>query len=183
MNFKLIANTLAGIAILALVFIYGIDSDYTKENPSAEPDIDSPAWYLIDADVKSFDQTGRLETRSQSSLFEHFEHKDISLAQNPFITNFNSDGSEWYVTADNGKVLPGGNDIELTQNANIRKNTPATLIQSEYFFARTDISFLTTSKPVKITTADSITTAIGLKAYLNDEKVKLLDNVKTTYRQ
>jgi lipopolysaccharide export system protein LptC len=105
------------------------------------------------------------------------------LAQNPFITNFNSDGSEWYVTADNGKVLPGGNDIEFTKNANIRKNTPATLIQSEYFFARTDISFLTTSKPVKINTADSITTAIGLRAYLNDEKVKLLDNVKTTYRQ
>jgi hypothetical protein len=46
MNFKLIANTLAGIAILALVFIYGIDSDYTKENPLAEPDIDSPAWYF-----------------------------------------------------------------------------------------------------------------------------------------
>ena len=183
MNFKLIANTLGGIIILALVFIYGIDSDYNEKNKPAELNIDSPTWYLVNADIKSFDQTGRLETRTKSSLLEHFEQKDISLAQNPDITNFNNDGSEWYITADRGKVLPGANDIELTQNARIRKNAPALRIESEYFFARTDGSYLTTSKPVRITTADNFTTAIGMKAYLNQEKVKLLDNVKTTYIQ
>jgi lipopolysaccharide export system protein LptC len=183
MNFKLIANTLGGIAILALVFIYGVGSDYSEKETPVEPDINSPTWYLVNADIKSFDQTGRLETRTKSSLLEHFEQKDISLARNPDITNFNDDGSEWYVTADKGKVLPGAKDIELTENAKLTKNAPALRIESEYFFARTDASYLTTNKPVKITTADSITTAIGMKAYLNDEKVKLLDNVKTTYTQ
>lgn len=183
MNFKLITNTLGGIAILALVFIYGVDSDYTEEKNPAEPDIESPTWYLVNADTKNFDETGRLETQTKSSLLEHFEQKDISLVQNPDITNFNNDGSEWYITANNGKVFPGANDIEFTQDAKVRKNTPPILIESEYFFARTDASYLTTSKPVKITTPESITTAIGMKAYLNDEKVKLLNNVKTSYVQ
>jgi LPS export ABC transporter protein LptC len=57
------------------------------------------------------------------------------------------------------------------------------LIESEYFFADTDASYLTTGKPVKITTTESVTTAIGMNAYLNDEKVKLLKNVKTLYAQ
>ena len=181
MNFKLIANTLGGIAILALIFIYGVDSDYTEEQKPTEPDIDAPTWYLVNANIKSFDQTGRLETQSKSSLLEHFEQKDISLIQNPDITNFNEDGSEWYLTANNGKVFAGSDDIEFSRNAKVRKNSPAVLIESEYFFARTDASYLTTSKPVKITTPEGITTAIGMEAYLNDETVKLLNNVKTTY--
>lgn len=168
---------------MALVFIYGVDSDYSEEKKQAEPNIDLPTWYLVNADTKSFDKTGRLETQSKSSLLEHFEQKDISLIQNPDITNFNLDGSEWYITANNGKVFPGADDIELTQNAKVRKNMPTVLIESEYFFARTDASYLTTRKPVKITTPESVTTAVGMKAYLNKEKVKLLKNVQTTYTQ
>jgi lipopolysaccharide export system protein LptC len=181
MNFKLIANTLGGIVILALVFIYGVDSDYSEEKKQTELDIDLPTWYLVNANIKKFDETGRLETQSKSRLLEHFEQKDISLIQNPDITNFNIDGSEWYITANNGKMLAGADDIELTKNAKIRKNTPVVLIESEYFFARTDASYLTTPKPVKITTPQSVTTAVGMKAYLNKEKVKLLKNVQTTY--
>lgn len=168
---------------MALVFIYGVDSDYPEEKKQAEPDIGLPTWYLVNADTKSFDETGRLETQSKSRLLEHFEQKDISLIQNPDITNFNLDGSEWYITANNGKVFPGGDDIELTQNAKVRKNTPPVSIESEYFFARTDASYLTTRKPVKIITPESVTTAVGMKAYLNKEKVKLLKNVQTTYTQ
>jgi lipopolysaccharide export system protein LptC len=94
MNFKLIANTLGGIVILALVFIYGVDSDYSEEKKQTELDIDLPTWYLVNANIKKFDETGRLETQSKSRLLEHFEKKDISLIQNPDITNFNIDGSE-----------------------------------------------------------------------------------------
>jgi lipopolysaccharide export system protein LptC len=183
MNFKLIANTLGGIAILALVFIYGVDSDYTEEERTAEPDIDSPTWYLVNADTKSFDETGRLETQTKSSLLEHFEKKDISLVENPDITNFNADNSEWNISADKGKIFPGSNVISFTRNAEIRKNTPPILIESELFLANIDASSVRTRKPVKITTPESITTAVGMKAHLNKEKVKLLNNVKTTYTQ
>jgi lipopolysaccharide export system protein LptC len=112
----------------------------------------------------------------------HYPNKTDSEIINPKITLFRPQGAPVYITADHGWINKQGTRVKLKGHTVIKRNkslmnlfsqleTPELTIWPNKNFAETD-------KTVKITTASTIATGVGMKAYLESEHYYLLNQVK-----
>ena len=92
-------------------------------------------------------------------------------------------GSElpWNVTSQRAEVSPGGVEVELIDDVRIArtdaKNRP-TIITSSRMTVFPQKQYAQTEQAVRIDAANGVTTAQGMKAYLNDGRMLLQSNVR-----
>ncbi|WP_299725432.1 LPS export ABC transporter periplasmic protein LptC [uncultured Endozoicomonas sp.] len=186
------------LAILALVY-WLADSPASIVINSPTEVIDQDAdYFLTDALIKEHDITGSLKYQLKSDSITHYPYNDHTLLQMPVLKNQGDNGQITTSRADNGKLLPGGDDIELWDNVVvIQDNTAgrfATGIANENNQStgrvRMDTDFVTislkeevadTHRPVLIITDNGETRATGMTAYFQQGQIHLKSRVRGTY--
>ncbi|MET4695971.1 LPS export ABC transporter periplasmic protein LptC [Endozoicomonas lisbonensis] len=148
-----------------------------------QPEIQENAdYYLVDATITQFNETGTLEYELTSNAITHYPHNDTTLLKTPHLRSYSDPQKPMIADALNGKLLPGDQDIELwddvvmiqtdtSNGSQVRMDTDFITIYSEQSLAVTD-------RPVLITNDTGRTRAIGMEAFYKDSLVKLKSRVR-----
>ncbi|WXL26700.1 LPS export ABC transporter periplasmic protein LptC [Ectopseudomonas mendocina] len=154
-------------------------------NP-AQPDAAKQTidFYANNTYTIEFQEDGTLDYELLADKVEHVKATDITLVTNPKMDLFRGEEQPWKIQSTRSEVSPGGKEIELIDNVRIERTDEknrTTILTTTRLTVFPDKEFAQTAQPVKIDAADGVTTAVGMKAYLNDSRMHLLSNVRGQY--
>ncbi len=145
---------------------------------SAEPD-----FYLSNTSSVEFDKSGKLRYRFNAKLLEHFPIGDYTLVESPDVTLFHDDGTPWYISANQGRAASGNENIKLWDNVVILRDTPKDPLQMNTrtltIVPKQDLA--ETAQDVVIKGQNGNVEATGMKAYINENRMELLSNVRVRH--
>ena len=143
-----------------------------------------PDYYMDNFRTFNMEQDGTLKNRLQAEYMAHYPDDDTIELVRPVLEIPRANSPSINIIADKGWVTPDNEVILLTGNVNLWQNDAAgnkrleintsdvrILIKQEY--AETD-------KPSTIIGKDTTVTATGVKAYLKENRLQLLNNVHAT---
>ena len=138
-------------------------------------------FYAVGARTVQFQDDGKLHYRMTADKLEHIKSTDITLIDAPKLELYRGTELPWEVTSQRAEVSPGGGEVELIDDVRIArtdaKNRP-TIITSSRMTVIPDKEYAQTEQAVRIVAANGVTTAQGMKAYLNDGRMLLQSNVR-----
>lgn len=183
MNGKL-RNYLMALVAIVLVGALGYwnvrPESFMEKKAAAEAE-NAIDFYVIGATTRQFQEDGKLRYEMTAAKVEHIKATDVTLLDKPDLQLYRGTQYPWHVRSDKGEVAPEGKQVELIDNVRIArtdaKNRP-TVITSSRVTVFPDEEYAQTQQAVRIEAANGVTTAQGMKAYMNDGKIDLLSNVR-----
>ena len=178
-----ILNTLIFALIAVVVAALGYwnlapDSGRQAQQASDDNVVD---FYAVGARTVQFQDDGKLHYRMTADKLEHIKSTDITLIDTPKLDLYRGTELPWKVASQRAEVSPGGVEVELIDDVRIArtdaKNRP-TIITSSRMTVIPDKEYAQTEQAVRIVAANGVTTAQGMKAYLNDGRMLLQSNVR-----
>ena len=137
------------------------------------------------ADIINFDETGSPKSKIIGAQIFHYPDEEDSEIISPIITLFRNKGLPVVITADHGWINKDGTRVFLKGHTIIRReksqNNQFSQLETPELTIWPNKDFAETEKAVKITTAATIATGVGMKAYLDTEHYYLLNNVKARH--
>ncbi|MDO8696512.1 MAG: LPS export ABC transporter periplasmic protein LptC [Pseudomonas sp.] len=178
LRLSLILATLA--AFLGAVGYWNIRpaSFAQQTSGSTENDID---FYVINAKSTQFQPDGKLASSMTSDKLEHFKSSDITLLSKPDLLLYRGTELPWHVQSARGEVAPEGTQVELIDAVRVARTDAKgrpTILTTSRLTVFPDKEYAQTEQAVRIEAANGVTTAQGMKAYLNDGRMLLLSNVR-----
>ena len=138
-------------------------------------------FYVLGARSVQFQDDGKLQYHMTADKLEHLKQSDITLVSNPAMDLYRGSDLPWKVTSQRAEVSPGGDQVELIDDVRVArtdaKNRP-TIITSSRMTVIPDKEYAQTEQAVRIVAANGVTTAQGMKAYLNEGRMTLQSNVR-----
>ncbi len=179
----LLAAILA-VLVLALLFI---DFDPPATDPPEAIDR-YPDAYLFDMESREFNQEGRTHytVRAFSALYYSGEPRPDGHAvfSRPRLTFYGEGRPPWQLRADTGRGDPGGERLSLSSNVRLWQaegDTDIAELLTEELHINLRARYAETGKTVTMRSEQSLTTAVGLRAFLDTEVVELLSEVESIY--
>lgn len=171
-NLLIIAALTIGIGLL----IY-------HARPSAHAIDDShPDAFMTDVDMIQMDKTGIPESRLKTPRMTHYTQDDKTKVSKPYILVTSDSGKPWEVSAEDGIATQGTHMINLSNNVQVyqaaSKENPETTLLTSQLTLFPKRKFAHTDESVTIKQPGTLVTATGMRAFLDEERVQLLANVK-----
>lgn len=177
--------SLAG-TIVALFFLL-----WQSDEPTAPTDAASlrgesePDGFVVNGHYLSYDETGRLTTRFRSPRIEQFESRSETVMDSPRATLYGEEGDPpWQVQATMGLFLEADDLVHLSGDVRIIREAdggrPLTLTTTALTMNNRERTVYT-DEPVALTDAVSLTTATGMKAWIDDRILELESQVEGRY--
>ncbi|MCP5215878.1 MAG: LPS export ABC transporter periplasmic protein LptC [Pseudomonadales bacterium] len=147
-----------------------------KQN--AEPD-----FYLLNAKSVQFDESGKIRYRFNAQRLNHFPEGDYTLIETPDVTLFHNDGTPWYISARQGRITSGSESIKLWDQVVILRGSQEEPLKMETrtltIVPKKDIA--KTEQDVVITNRAGRIDATGMIAYIDENRMELLSNVRVRH--
>lgn len=193
MNMLAIKNTqtwqritlLAGVsATIAMVLYAALYWDSNKPLAILNGKADNNRVDLFAEQVRGtkFDSTGKLTETLRAERLDHYPERAESVMIQPIVDMQGKDGKVWNITAATG-TLVGENEIRLQNNVVIIDSTKTLRFESERLNYFSDTQMANTDDAVKLQHAADVTTALGMRANLNTNRIELMRNVDSRYVQ
>lgn len=175
LSLLLIAATASG----ALVWRLG-----ETPRPRLAAPVIAPGFYMLDAELIATDDDGRTlyrvtaQSATQRLADGEVDLDEVALVYNPRLQ------VPWQVSATTGQMPPGGKLLRLlgevvavTQDSD---GVPAT-IRTDYLEVDPETYVAFTERPVDIEYDGARVTAIGMRAFLKEDRLQLLSDVHGTF--
>jgi len=187
--------SIAIISGLTLAFIVLWDSPpaHFYSPPAVETATSrSPSNTLKQGKTSSFNAQGTLHYTVEATTTQHFrtnakhtskgDYTDLSA---PSVRLFQAPNTPaWHITSEHGQITNNGETITLWGNAKVWKineHQQKSELVSERLVVIPERQYVETDKAVMLTTTGSTTRATGMRAYLQQDKIELLSNVRGTH--
>jgi len=175
---------------LALILIIAVGSSYwaleklshdiTKPSKLAH----YPDHYLENFTTLTMDQDGIPKNRLNARYMAHYSDNNTSELHKPEFELFRQDRPPIIVNADKGWVTSNNEVILLTGNVYLHQNDEfgerKFEVITEDVRILLDQNYVETDKPVTLINKRSVVNAIGMRAYLQEERMEFLSNVQIT---
>lgn len=133
----------------------------------------------------TMDVDGRIETRLRASVMLHYPHDDSTRLTRPVLEMHNSRRRPWHITADHAITDADDDSIMLEGEVHIWRNGDSGMREVELVTTdlrvEPDSNYAETADPATIITSSAVTKGIGMRAYLAEDRLELLHEVKTRY--
>lgn len=193
MNSPAVQNTLSwqGIILLASVsfgvvaILYAAlywDSNKQLDMLSGKPDQNRVDLFAEQIHGVKFDSDGKLTETLRAQRLDHYPERNESVLAEPIVDTQGKDSKTWKITAATGTLL-GDDEIQLQNNVVIVDNTKTFRFESERLNYSSDKQLATTDDAVKLQHLTDVTTAVGMRANLNTNRVEFLRQVDSRYAQ
>ncbi len=175
-----------GLALIAAVLVavgyWNIRPETFMQSPpvtnTAEPEVD---FYVVNSRTVQYQSDGSRHYELTADRVEHIKASDISLLTRPDLNLYRGTDLPWHVRSDRGEVSPEGTEVKLIDNVRVERNDEKgrpTILTTSRMTVLPDEQYAQTEQAVRIEAANGVTTATGMKAYLNDGRMLLLSNVR-----
>ena len=176
--------TLLSIVILALASLVHWQGNQIDDAISQQQQDNNEAdFFMTHAVTTQFDATGGIDHSLAADEIKHFPANDITRAESPDITFFRANGTAWDISAEQGRITEKNNVIDLWNDVEISRNTPP----NELNFKTSKLTIVAsknlahTDQDVLIIDNSTHINATGMKAYLEENKIKFLSNVRVIH--
>lgn len=170
--------------LLAAVGYWNISPESFMDQPSAAVDESAIDFYAINARSVQYLPDGKLQYEMTADKVEHIKATDVTMLTTPDLQMYRGALFPWHVQSKTGEVSPGGEQVELIDSVRVARTDEknrTTIITSSRMTVFPQKQYAQTEQAVRIDGAGGVTTAKGMKAYLNDSKINLLSNVRGQY--
>jgi len=149
-----------------------------------------PREYMKEVSVWTFTQTGKPKHHLVADAWVHIPETAVSTVTSPFLIVYKPDETIWKIHSKQGTIRQPvtGNGIEQIELSNTvvlnRPQTPQNVplkLETEMLRYEPQKQFVETESFVTITRPDLKITGIGMRGFLENSYVELLENVKTFY--
>lgn len=150
-----------------------------------------PANILINPINRSYNEEGRLTSAFKAAETQYFQvdpkritQSDFTHITQPAMTLYNPQRPPWNLTADSGKISNNATIIKLSDNVRLWHSdelNQTSELTTSYMVLEPKRQYAHTDKPVTIRSVNEITQATGMKAFLKEERIQLLSNVRGIY--
>ena len=169
---------------------------YTADNPNviakkpATAESKAPDFFVRNARITEFGPEGELESVLISDEISHFSHNDTTLLKKPDLLSYNGDptitgNQPWHTTADNGRVLPDEETVELIDNVVMvqldAQGNPAQRVDTDFMTVYSGQDFAESDLPVRLTTPTSVVNAVGMRAFYKRDFIQLKSRVRSIH--
>ncbi len=179
---------LIALTILFLMFWDTPPQSFLKPQAQPQAEVKYPSNILENTTNREYDDLGQLKSVFEAKESRYFQvnpkrrsDKDYAELIEPKLTLHSPETPPWFITSTEGKALNNGATIHLWGDVHIWQKdalgqtseltTPYLVVKPEQQYAETD-------KPVMIISAGSKTNAVGMKAFLRKDTIKLLSKVR-----
>lgn len=139
-------------------------------------------YFLSGVDATRLDAEGHKRYHLLANRIDHYSNESGSMITAPVLTLFDEEQQvSWIVSADNATMDEPGIHVAMHGNvvarqpegvgSHMRLDTEKLLLDTEREFAETDLA-------VRLRNRSSDTVGIGMNAYLKEQRVELLDQVR-----
>lgn len=143
-----------------------------------------PDYYLENFTTLTMNQDGTPKNRLNAVYMAHYPDDNTSELHKPELEIFRVNRPPIIVTADNGWVTSNNDVILLSGNVYLHQNDELGNLKVELIAedARVlvDQKYAETDKAATLITKRSVTNSIGMRAYLQEQRMEFLNNVQTT---
>jgi len=143
-----------------------------------------PDYYLENFTTLTMNQDGTPKNRLNAAYMAHYPDDNTSELHKPELEMYRVDRPPIIVTADNGWVTSNNDVILLSGNVYLHQNDEFGELKVELIAedARVlvDQKYAETDKAATLITKRSVTNSIGMRAYLQEQRMEFLSNVQTT---
>jgi lipopolysaccharide export system protein LptC len=147
---------------------------------NAKPDKNSIDLFAEQVHGVKFDDNGKLVETLVAQRLDHYPERGESVLADPILDAQGKDGRVWKITSAVGTLI-GDDQIRLENNVVAVDKTQTLRFESEKVDYFSDKQMATTDIAVTLHHVDDVTTAIGMRAYLKNNRIELLHNVDSHY--
>ncbi len=178
------------LGVFAMVFW---DRAPTSLIPSAsKPEQVFPYAFMENIETLEFDTEGMLRYRLSTPNAHHFQQdndqpgpEDYTLVRQPHLIFYPANESQpWIIRADQGRTRADGREVSLNIGVLAEQHSARQgLIQVETDALRVDIveQYAETDKAVKMRAQQGQLETLGMRAYLSEDRIELLSQVRGVY--
>ena len=170
--------------LLAAVGYWNISPERFMDRPVASVDETQIDYYATNARAKQFLPDGGVQYEMTADRVDHMRASEVTMLTKPDVQLYRGTVYPWHVQSERGEVNPDGTEVELIDNVRVARTDQknrATVITSSRMTVFPQKQYAQTEQNVRIEGAGGVSTAKGMKAYLNDSKINLLSNVRGLY--
>lgn len=137
--------------------------------------------YATNVKTIQYRADGKVQYEMTAERLDHVQATDVTLVSKPDMLAYRGTDLPWHVRSARAEVAPKGTQAELIDDVRVErtdeKGRPIVMTTTR-MTVFPDKNYAQTEQAVKIEAANSVTTAKGMKAYLNDGRMLLLSNVR-----
>jgi len=178
------AGMLAVLVASSLWLSRALDPERTG-GPGYEPH--GPDFYMQDFVSTTMDTNGLPKRKVYARHMAHFPATDSNEFTRPHIVMYRAGGEPWHIRSRRAWANASGEIMLLQGEVHIWRNDAdgqrRVDIQTADLRVLPDTQYGETDRAVLITTPDSETRGVGMRAYLDEERMELLARVRTTYHR
>ena len=150
-----------------------------------QPKTHIPDYYFTDATVTSLDVKGKPASELTAPRMVHHPDDDSVEVFDPRMRYFAAGDPPWFAQADHALEPSGGKLVYLDGHVEMRRpdvnGGPPLIIDTDKMTVNLDTNIASTDDPVRMTKGISLTTGIGMDAYMLDNRMVLRTDVKSFY--
>jgi lipopolysaccharide export system protein LptC len=183
----MIRSSLAGLA-LALLALSSLWLLIRVEEEAPEPksaERRQPDYYMEGFVTVKMDDKGRPHREFRADRLEHFPDTDTHEVKRPHIILHKTGEKPWNVTSESGWMSADGNVVLLHGRVRIWQDDEKDDVRLEVITSdvrvRLDSNYAETDQPALIQGPWGETDGVGMQAYLEEKRVRLLSDVHTRY--
>jgi lipopolysaccharide export system protein LptC len=168
-------------ALLAAVGYWNINPNSFSDRPAAAGTENAIDFYVVNANTVQYQADGKLHYEMTASKLEHVKASDITLLTEPNMQLYRGSEYPWKIRGARGEVAPAGKEVELIDKVRVERTDAKgrpTILTTSRLTLFPEKEYAQTQQAVRIDAANGVTTAQGMKAYLNDGRMLLLSNVR-----
>lgn len=143
-----------------------------------------PDYYMENFTTLTMNQDGTPKNRLNALYMAHYPDDNTTELDKPELEMFRVDRPPIIVTADKGWVTSNNEVILLSGNVYLHQNDEFGELKFELITedARVlvDQNYAETDKAATLIAKRSVTNSIGMRAYLQEQRLEFLNNVQTT---
>ncbi len=143
-----------------------------------------PDFFMEDFTSTNMDDEGRPRRRVSAAYMAHFPDSNSNEFQSPHVVIFRGSGQPWHVESERGWTSGAGDVMLLLGEVTIWRNGESgerkIQIETRDLRVLPDSDYGETEEAVTIRTPTSVTRGIGMRAWLDQSRMELLADVRTT---
>jgi len=152
-----------------------------REEKQVEAERGTPVYFIGDFSATELGADGQPVRRLEGTHMSHFDHGQTVISE-PHLTVYRPGEMPWEMTAKEGRAVDEGKQVQLTGGVRIWRSGPErTEITTATLNVTPERHYAETADPVTLLRPEGRLDAIGMQAFLDEERVVLHSNVKGTY--
>lgn len=180
------------LPLLALVAFCSASWWVFTELSEPDPEEDSTSDDIADFYMETFattvmDENGRPKRILMGEHMSYFAKNDTKEIEHPYLIVYHQTRPPWHAKSERAWVSANEDVMLLYGDVQIWRLNEAGVreleIETRDVRVLPDTQYGETDKPVVIRTPGSVTTSIGMRAYMGQRRIELLSGVKTIYEQ